>query len=177
MKKLFALMMTMMMAFGVAACGGEETPTEPESSLVMQEVGDLSMLAPDDYDEFGEYEGYCGAPGPGSSIIVADPFEADVTAADITEDVVADMVYSAYPDAVVLEYENPVEIGGTESVRFTIEGTSAEDGAENTVTYVLMFYMIDDVVYEQDVCFTYRTGEDTSLETNLDEIIDSITIN
>ncbi|MDO4531186.1 MAG: hypothetical protein Q4C06_04320, partial [Bacillota bacterium] len=121
------------------------------------------------------YEGVIGAPGPGSSIIVADPWVADVAAADITEADITEMVKESYPDAVVLEYENPVEVGGTEAVTFTIEGAH-EDGGKNTVTYVLLFYMMDDVMYEQDLCFTYRTGEGTSLEAAMPEIIDSITI-
>ena len=175
MKKLFAMMMAMMMAFSMAACGGEETVEEPETSLVMQEAGMVSMLVPDDFEAFAQYEGMIAAPGPGSSIIVADPWVADVAAADITEADVAEMVSGSYPDAVVLEYENPVEIGGTEAVTFTIEGTH-EDGGKNTVTYALLFYMMDDVMYEQDLCFTYRTGEGTSLEAAMPEIIDSITI-
>ena len=173
MKKLFAMAMTIMMAFSFASCGGEETT---ETSLVMQEAGMVSMLLPDDFEPMAQYEGYYGAPGPNCSVVVSDPVVADVFAEDITADAVPGMVQGAYPDAVVLEYENPVEIGGTEAVYITIEGTSIQEGDVNTVTYVLLYYMMDDVMYEQDLCFTYRTGENTSLETNMAEIIDSITI-
>ena len=40
MKKFLALMMAMMMAFGVAACGGEEAPAEEPTDDAVEEVVD-----------------------------------------------------------------------------------------------------------------------------------------
>lgn len=178
MKKFLAMMMAMMMVFGAAACGGgEEAPVEElEVSMIELSNEYISMMIPEDYSDVQDLEGMVGAGGPGASIIIADPAVADLEVSDITEDAILMMAGDAYPDAELVEFENPVNIDGTDAVYATIKGTNADNGMELTVTYILVFYMLDDVLHEQDICFTYQAGEGTALEANLDEVVNSITV-
>ena len=167
MKKFLAMMMAMAMAFSVAACGGEEAPT-----LVEKQFGEyVTMMVPDDCQDMVEQEGMLGLPGPDYSVVVADPYEADLLAADITEDIALQLITGEKENAEIVDFQNPVDVDGTEAVIFTV----AEDDGD-TQTFVILYYMLDDVMQEQIICYTYTTGANSSLETSMDEVIGSIKI-
>ena len=168
MKKVLAMMMALALACSVAACGGEEASAEV--TLVEKQFGEyITMMIPDDYGDMVEQETMVGVPGPDYSVVVAAPYEADLVAADVTEEVALEVI--AEKNAEILDFQNPAEVDGTEAVIFTV----AEDDGD-TQTFVILYYMLDDVLQEQIICYTYTTGANSSLEANLDEVIDSITI-
>lgn len=178
MKKFFAMMMAMALAFSAAACGGEEAaPAEPaEPAMVEVNNGYVTMMVPESFSDVQQLEGLIGAGGLGGSFVISDSMASDATAADITEDIMLMMAGDSYADLELLEYENPIDIDGTEAVYAKMRGVDVAEGVEHTLAYILVFYMVDDVVHDQDICITYQAGEGVDLETYLDEIIDSIRI-
>ena len=117
-----------------------------------------------------------GAGGLGGSFVITDSMVSDANASDVTEDIMLMMVGDSYADTEMLEYENPVQIDGTDAVYAKMKGTDESTGAEFTIVYILPFYMVDEVVHDQDICITYQTGADTDIEACLDAMIDSIRI-
>ena len=177
MKKFLAMMMAMMMAFSMAACGGEEAPAE-EPEITMVEVNNdyVTMMVPESFSDIQELEDMIGAGGEGGSFVISDAMASDATAADVTEDIMLEMIGEAYEDVEMLEFENPMDVDGTEAVYAKLTGTDAENGVEMTLVYVMAFYMLDDVIHDQDICITYQSGEGTDMEVCLDDVIDSIRI-
>lgn len=177
MKKFLAMMMAMMMAFSFAACGGEEAPAE-EPEIAMVEVNNdyVTMMVPESFSEIQQLEEMIGAGGPGGSFVITDAMVSDADASDVTEDIMLMMVGDSYADTEMLEYENPIRVDGTDAVYAKMKGTDESTGAEFTIVYVLAFYMVDEVVHDQDICITYQTGEGTDIEKCLDAMIDSIKI-
>lgn len=171
MKKMMAMMMAMAMAFSVAACGGgEEAPAAP--TLVEKQFGEyVTMMIPDDCQDMVEQEGMVGIPGPGYSVVVSDPYEEELLAADVTEELALELVAAEKENAKIVDFQNPVEVDGTEAVIFTVD-----EGNGNTQTFVILYYMLDDVMQQQMICYTYTTDGDTTLKTSLDEVIGSIKI-
>ena len=84
---------------------------------------------------------------------------------------------NSYSNIEVLSFENPVSIGGVDSVLIQFSGDGATSGKNRTVCYIMMFFSLEGLNCEQHVAFTYDTDANTSLEANLAEIIESITLN
>lgn len=175
MKKFLAMMMAMMMVFSAAACGGGEEEAAPaEPAMVEISNGYVTMMIPEAYDEVQQMDGMVGAGGPGGSAVISDPVEADIAAADVTEDLILMLVSESYSDVEMLGFDNPVDIDGTEGVCAVMTGTSND--MDLTLTFLMAFYMLDDVMYEQNICIAYETGYDTDMETYLIDVVDSIVI-
>ena len=176
MKKFLAMMMAMMMAFSVAACGGGEEAAPAEPTMVELSNGYVTMMVPEAYSDVQQMEGMVGAGGPGGSVIISDPIEADIAAADVTEEVMLMLAGDSYPDVEMLAFENPSEVDGTEAVYASMKGTNATSGLEHTMEYFMVFYMLDDVLNMQNICVMYQAGEGADMETYLDDVVSSIKV-
>jgi len=186
MKKLLALMMALVMTFSLAACGGDGGSVEPDSivsepeapavTLVNKEANFTTLLVPSDFGEFYDKDGYAVAEGTNSSIVVTPTIVPDVRIEDITEEYMVDLMGNTYSNIEVLAFDNPVTIAGVDAVSFQFTGDGATSGKNKTVCHITMFFSIEGQDCEQQVSFTYDTGANTSLEANLNDIIESISL-
>lgn len=186
MKKILVLMMALAMTFSLAACGGEEGSAEPASNvsaheapavtLVGKEANFTTLLVPSDFDEFYDKDGYAVAEGTNASIVVTPTIVPDVRIEDITEEYMVNLMGGTYSNIEVLAFDNPITIAGVDAVSFQFTGDGATSGKNKTVCHITMFFTIEGQDCEQQVSFTYDTGANTSLEANLNDIIESISL-
>lgn len=188
MKKILALMMVLVMTLSLAACGGSGDSEEavhdssaPETSdvtLVSKEANFTALLVPSDFAEFKTVDGGSAiAEGQNSNIVVTNTNETDVTIEDMTEDYLVGLMENSYSNIEVLSFENPVAIAGVDAAIIQFMGDGVTSGKNKTVCYILLFFSLEGLNCEQHVALTYDTGANTSLEANLAEIIESITLN
>ena len=187
MKRLFLLLMVLILSLSLVACGGggdaEEAAPDasiPEASdvtLVTKEANYTTLLVPSDFAEFQTADGGAAVvEGPSSNIVVTNTIETDVVIEDITQDYMISLLESSYSNIEVLEFVNPASVAGVDAVFIQVTGDGATSGKNKTVCYIMMFFSIDGVNCEQHVALTYDTGAGTSLEANLAEIIESISL-
>lgn len=185
MKKILVLMIALVMTLSLAACGGGSAESDPgvsapvasEITLVSKEANYTALLVPSDFGEFYVKDGYAVAEGTNASIIITPTIEPDIRIEDVTEDYMVDLMGDTYSNIKVLAFDNPVTIAGVDAVSFMFTGDGATSGKNKTVCHLTLFFSIDGQDCEQQVSFTYDTGANTSLEANLANIIDSITLN
>lgn len=178
MKKLLVLMMTLMMILSLAACSGSEATTEADSdiTLISKVANYTALLVPSDFEEFVDKDGYAVATGPSSSIVVTPTTESDTNIEDITEDYIVEALGDTYSNLKVLSFDNSANIAGVDAVSCTYTGDSISSGQSNTICQIIMYFSIDGLNCEQQIAFTYKTGANSSLETNLTDIIESISL-
>ena len=186
MKKLLILMMALAMTLSLAACGGSDsaptsTPDTSESAasditLVSKVANYTALLVPSDFGEFSDKDGYAVAEGPNASIVVTPTIEPDIRIEDITEDYMVDLMADTYSNMKVLAFDNPITIAGVDAVSFLFTGDCATSGKNKTVCHLTLFFSIEGQDCEQQLIFTYDTEANTSLETNLTDMIESISL-
>ncbi len=187
MKKLLLLMMVLILSLSLVACGGggdsEEaapdasTPEASDIALVSKEANFITLLVPTDFGEFQTVDGGAAiAEGPNANIVVTNTSETDVTIEDITEDYMLSMIGNSYSNIEVLAFENPVTVAGVDAALIQFTGDGVTSGTNKTVCYIMLFFSLEDLNCEQHVAFTYDTGTGSSLEANLAEIIESISL-
>ncbi|MDF2654905.1 MAG: hypothetical protein K0R19_1379 [Bacillota bacterium] len=188
MKKLMVLIMTLVITLSLAACGGSGDSEEPaqdasapqtsDVTLVSKEANFTALLVPSDFAEFQTVDdGSAIAEGPNSNIVVTNTNETDVTIEDMTKDYLVGLMGNSYSNIEVLAFENPVTIAGVNAALIQFTGDGVTSGKNKTVCYILLFFSLEGLNCEQHVALTYDTGANTSLEANLSEIIESITLN
>ena len=184
MKKFLALILAAVMMFSVAACGGGEetveTPTttttvEEEITLVERKTGNVSMLLPSDFEDFKAYEGFQASAGPGGSVVVAEMLEYQYDSMTLTEEDFDVLISDAYENYKIYGFE-PTDINGAVGMIGLFAGDSKTSGTRNEVFYI--FYDTTDGTndYNNNICFTYLEGENTSLETYYEEILSSLNV-
>lgn len=186
MKKLLVLMIAIVMTLSLAACGGDEGTTAPapeasapaasDITLVSKEANFTTLLVPSDFGEFYDKDGYAVAEGTNASIVVTPTIEPDVRIESITEDYMVDLMVDTYSNIKVLAFDNPVTIAGVDAVSFKFTGDGATSGKNKTVCHLTLFFSIEGQDCEQQLIFTYDTGANTSLEANLTDMIESISL-
>lgn len=186
MKKLFVLMMTLVMTLSLAACGGNGEATQPTNDsqapaasdikLGSKEANFTTLLVPSDFGEFQDKDGYAVAEGKNASIVVTPTIEPDVRIENITKDYMVDLMGDTYSNIKVLAFDNPVTIAGVDAVSFRFTGDGNTSGKNKTVCHITLFFSINGQDCEQQVSFTYDTGANSSLEANLTDIIKSISL-
>lgn len=183
MKKILVIIMAIVMTFSLVACGGDGGSAEPASdvmapdvTLATKEANFTTLLVPSDFGEFYDKDGYALAEGTNASIVVTPTIEPDVRIEDITEEYMVNLMESTYSNIEVLAFNNPVTIAGVDAVSFQFTGDGATSGKNKTVCHITMFFSIEGQDCEQQVSFTYDTGANTSLEANLNDIIESISL-
>lgn len=194
MKKFLIIIMTLVMILNLAACGGSEAPSEPvapveseqkeeaaktsEITLVTKEANFTSLLVPSDFGEFQMMEGDIAiAEGPNSNIIITNTNETDVTIEDITEEYMLGLIGNSYSNIEVLDFVNPGTVAGVDAAVIMYSGDGVTSGKNKTNCYIMMFFELEGIICEQHVGLTYDTGANTALEANLNEIIESISLN
>lgn len=183
MKKLLVLMIVLTMALSLAACGGSaepdsdaSTPVTSDVTLISKEANYTTLLVPSDFGEFYDKDGYAVAEGTNSSIIITPTIESDTRIEDINEDYMIQLLEGTYSNIKVQTFDNPVELAGVDAVTFLCTGDSKTGGKSRTVCYIMLFFSIDGQNCEQHLNFVYETGANTSLEANLTDIIESISL-
>ena len=191
MKKLLVLITTLAMTLSLAGCGGdsgssnadtpastpaEAAPATTDITLVSKEANYTTLLVPSDFGEFYDKDGYAVAEGPSASIVVTPTTESDTNVDDITQDFIVESLADVYTNIEVLAFDNPANIAGVDSICCLYTGDGNTSGDNKTVCQIIMFFSIDGVNCEQHIVFTYNTGENTSLEASLAEILQSISL-
>lgn len=185
MKKLLILIMVLVMTLSLAACkGGSSAESDSDASesavsdvtLVSKEANFTTLLVPSDFGEFYDKDGYAVAEGKNSSIVVTPTIVPDIRIEDITEDYMLDLMGDTYSNIKVLVFDNPVTIAGVDTVFFQFTGDGSTSGNNKTVCHLTLFFSIEGQDCEQQLIFTYDTAANTSLETYLNDIIESISL-
>ncbi|WP_265445265.1 hypothetical protein [Acetivibrio straminisolvens] len=176
MKRLPALILALVLALNFAACGGNTGLAASDVTLVRKEANFTSLLVPSDFTEFEDFEGFTVAKAEGASIVITPIIEQVVSIKEITRDYMVELVKDSYSNVNVLKFDNAATIGGTDAVYFLFKGDDNSSNNNNTVCYINLFFTVDGQACEQEIVFTYNTGVNTSLETNLDTIINSISL-
>lgn len=86
------------------------------------------------------------------------------------------LMSDTYSNIKVISFDNPVTVAGVDASVFQFTGDGATSGKNKTVCYIDLFFSIEGQDCEQAISFTYDTGANTSLEANLTDIIESITL-
>ncbi len=188
MKKFLALMLTVVMAFSVAACGGEETAeTTTETTTVVEEVeeeeitlveavtGNVSMLLPSDFTEFTAYEGYSVAAGPGASVVVAEMGEYLMDSTTMTEEAFIASTEGVYENVEIVDF-GITDINGATGVVGTFIGESVNSGETRSVMYIWYDTTDGTTNYNNSICFVYNTNSGTSLETYFEDVLGSLSV-
>lgn len=179
MKRLPALILALTFSLSLVGCGGNEIATDAadsEVTLVSRKANSITLLVSSDFSEFQEVDGYAAAQAKGASIVITPTIERDVAIENITEDYMIDLVDDGYSNINVLKFDNAATIAGVDAVYFLFTGDGNTSDNNNTVCYITLFFSIDGQACAQEIAFTYNTGANTSLETNLSDIINSISL-
>lgn len=186
MKKLLLLIVVIVITLSLTACGGGGSSTESNTdtsgpvvsdvTLISKEANFTTLLVPNDFGEFYDKDGNALAEGLNSNIIVTNTNETDVRIEDITEEYMVGLMGNSYSNIEVLEFKNPTTIAGVDAMLIQFTGDGATSGKNRTVCYVMLFFSLDGINCEQHVIFTYDTGANTTLEANLNKMIESISL-
>jgi len=186
MKKLLVLMMALVMTLSLAACGGDggsaesdpdvSAPAASDITLGSKEANFTTLLVPSDFGEFYDKDGYAVAESANANIVVTPTIVPDERIEDITEDYMLALMEDSYSNIEVLAFDNPVIIAGVDAVSLLFTGDGNTSGKNKTVCHLTLFFSIDGQDCEQQLSFTYETGANSSLEANLTDMIESISL-
>ncbi len=160
MKKLFAVMLTLMLAFGMAACGGETAdPTEPaKDNFVFTYNGTAIMMdaeATDIVAALGEPKSYteetsCAFEGLDKTYFYGSFYLSTYPMGD------KDFVYSVWFADDTVSTAEGIRIGATRAQVESAYGTDGYNGSnaytmkkgESTLTVILIDGVVSSVQYE-----------------------------
>lgn len=196
MKKTMVLMLALMMALSLAACGGEQAPaatqgssaaaettapadnsgTPAEANFVSMTFGDITMSVPDVFGAVEEQGDYYVSSGPNASITVTKATEVDIAASEWNEDLAKEavkMYSSTYTNIELGAFEGDVDMNGSTAVYYGFNGVNA-DGVDRLIQIVrlynadqTMMYLISMTQSVDDAFLTAEVGG---------EIINSVTL-
>lgn len=192
MKKTLVLMMALVMALSLVACGGEKAPAQgssagaettasaggapSEPNFVSKTFGDITMSLPDVFGAVEEQGDYYVSSGPNASITVTKATEVDIAASEWNEDLAKEavnMYSSTYTNIALGVFEGDVDMNGSPAIYYGFNGVNA-DGIDRLVQIVrlynadqTMMYLISMTQSIDDAFLTAEVGG---------EIINSITL-
>ncbi len=196
MKKLFVLMMALVMTLSFAACGGGEADTPAQSSpggaeatassdntgaasdieFVSMNFGHITMSVPSVFGAVEEKEGMYISAGPDASIVVTPTMGIDLQPSEWDESLAEEAIgyySSTYTDLEFGAFEGDVNMNGNTAVYYAFFGKNAS-GKDRMVQVVRLFnadltaqYMISLIHSAEDEFFTPELAG---------EIINSITL-
>lgn len=187
MKKLFVLIMALVMTLSLAACGGGGDPApNPDTSapvtsgitLVSTKALNVALSIPSDFSEFFDNNGFAvtASEDKTGAISITPVAPTTDTLDTITVEYMIEIIGGRLSNIEVLAFENPLTIADNAAVFFQASGDTDTDGVNRTISYMVFFYQTEDQLYSQQIIFTYSTGANSSLEANLLDIIDSISL-
>lgn len=180
-------MLALVMTLSLAACGGggasapnqgASTPAPSDITLVSTKALNVALSIPGDFSEFFDSNGIAVTANEDKtgSISVTPVTQSTDTLDAITEEYMLEIAGGRFSNIEVLAFENPITIADNAAVFFQASGDTDTDGVNRTITYMIFFYQKENQLYSQQIIFTYNSGANSSLEANLADIIDSISL-
>ncbi len=169
MKKLLAFALAIMVPLSLAACG------ETEVALETKTVNGVSMSVPGDFGSFADHDGAQMALNEDKTcvITVGGPLDGGGFApSNVDEDSFLQSMYTGTEGVEVLSYDNTADCNGTPAVICSF-ATKNSSGIDLT-SYAVMLFLEDGTV--QPLSFSFSTGTDSALESNIDTVIASVAL-
>jgi len=197
MKKLLALMLALLLALSLVACGGEDTPdatqnpsggTETaapsddsgagEVELVPMTFGHITINVPSVFSDVKEQEGGYVSTGPNASSIIVTPVGVPaLQPSEWDETVVAEsleMLYGAtYSDLQLAGFEGDINMNGNTAVYYAFFGTNSS-GIERLIQVVILYNA--DLTGEYTIAFVHDANDEFFTAELANEIVNSITL-
>lgn len=180
MKKIIALMMVFMLMLSLVACGEEaidsNSPNVTDITLVSKEANFTKILVPSDFGDFKFTEGTGVINGTGESIAITETFIADTEINEITQEDIMEVLKGSYTNVSIESFDNEATVAGVDAIYTIATGKGNTDGKEKTVHYIILYFNLEDQLCNQTIVLTYLNNQNTSLENNIKEIVESISL-
>lgn len=167
MKKLLIFALTLGLALALAACGGTNK-TGGAEALSTYEVGSISIALPGDMQPVEVASGYAFK-SEDAIVSVSDLQEVAESSTDITEDTFySNAENNGMSNVSVSDFTNDMALGSGAAAMATLCGNTSSGKA---VTIIMIYYF----PAEGQMCvINLFPGEDTTLEQNMQAVINSI---
>jgi len=171
MKKVLIILMVVVMAFTVSACGTGNTAVElvdvtTEQGISIKLPSDITLQTKNGVSYYTNLE-----TGDNVVFTVMETYEGMIN--EFSEENVLALYQTNYPDASVASFSNDTQINGRDALISKITTTTPE-GSKVTIAFIMV--ITDSTAYISN--FTYGTNDkNSSLANNIDTCIESITIN
>lgn len=182
MKKILVVMLTLMMALSLVACGGSGNENNngaegKAAEFVSMTFGDITMSVPNVFSEVSEKEGVYLSAGPNASISATPAMEIDLLPSEWDESLAAELTNalygSTYNDIEMSSFDANVNMNGNTAVYMAFYGKNSS-GIDRLVQVVRLY---NTELTEQYVITLVHTAEDTFFTAEVGgKIINSITL-
>lgn len=168
MKKLLIMTLALGLALALVACGGTDG-TGGTPPLSKHEAGSISIELPSDMQPTEVASGYAFKSEDAAAVSISNLEDVDGSAADITEDTFyGNAENNGMTNVTVSDFTNDMALGSGTSAMATLSGDTSGGKA---VTIIMIYYFPTE---GQMSVITLLPGEGTSLEQNMQAVIDSI---
>ncbi|MEG0277007.1 MAG: hypothetical protein RR630_08250 [Coprobacillus sp.] len=172
MKKVFSIVLSLLMiSILLIGCGSEKEETN-EVKLVTKTVNKVSISVPSDYSEFKDTDGFMAASGPNASITISPVVEA-VDPSMWTEESLRELYADKYSEIVFKNIIRDVKVEGGSAI-YVIFTSTAKEGGTKFDTRLVLLYTEENTMYSNYVAF--KDGADCSTAKFADEIMKSMKI-
>lgn len=177
MSRILKVGLALVVALGLTACGGGDEPeVKKEVALKTQTINEMTLDVPEDFGEFADANGTMLATDPSkmSSIVISAVADGQGTTPEqFTEEAFKAGNLTTFTDVEMLEYSNDTEFAGVPVVIAHFNAKNSKGAAIEMYNYVFFF----EGGALQTVAFSFSRDADSSLKTNIDQVLESIAFN